>query len=134
MEHTHQPVDNRQVWFGLGFGVIVWAIHLTTVYAIQSISCHWGFLQYNILGISALRLVLLVITVLAGAGIATSLWVAYRNYRRLREDRAGERGYPEERYLFMTEGGALLNGLCFLAVIFSLVPILLLPQCTPFWW
>lgn len=135
MEHAREPVRPTQLWFGVGFGAFIWALHLVVVYAVQSVSCHWGFLQYNLLGINALRFVLLALTLLAGIGVFTAFWTSYGNYRRLAEEKRREGvDEPEGRFLFMTEGGALLNGLFLLSITFSAVPILFLRPCSPFWW
>ena len=134
MEHSKIPVSNKQLWFGLGAAAVAWALHLVIVYGFQSTACHWGFLQFDILGINALRLALLVLTVLAGAIVALAGWTSYTNNRRLREGGAGEAGEPEGRFLFMTQVGILLSGLFMLSIVFSIFPILLLDQCSPFWW
>ena len=134
MEHSQVPVNNKQLWFGVGAAAIAWALHLVIVYAFQSTACHWGFLQFDIMGINALRLLLLALTILAGAVVVTSGLTSYRNHQRLRESGAREAGEPEGRFLFMTQVGILLSALFLLSIVFSLFPILLLDQCAPYWW
>lgn len=134
MERSQIPVSNKQLWFGVGAAAVTWALHLVIVYGFQSTACHWGFLQFSILGIGALRLLLLALTILAGVIITLSGWTSYNNHRRLRESRAHEAIEPEGRILFMTQVGILLSGLFLLSIVFSLFPILFLDQCSPFWW
>lgn len=134
MEHSQIPVSNKRLWFGIGAAAVAWALHLVIVYGFQSTACHWGFLQFDILGINALRLALLALTILAGAIVVSGGLTSFRNNRRLEEGGAREAGEPEGRYLFMTQVGILLSALFLLSIVFSLFPILLLDQCAPYWW
>jgi hypothetical protein len=134
MENSEVPVSNKQLWLGMGTATVAWALHLVIVYGFQSIACHWGFLQFNILGINALRLVLLAFTILAGVIVFAGGLTSYRNFQRLRESGVPEAGEPEGRYLFMTQVGFFLSALFLLSIVFSIFPILLLDQCAPYWW
>jgi hypothetical protein len=134
MEHSQVPVSNKQLWFGVGAAAVAWALHFVIVYGFQSTACHWGFLQFDILGINALRLALLGLTFLAGVIVFLGGLTSYRNNQRLREAGAAEAGEPEGRFLFMTQVGVLLSALFLLSIVFSLFPILLLEQCALYWW
>jgi hypothetical protein len=135
MTQENPPVNPFKLWFGLGFATVIWILHLSIVYALQSVSCHWGFLQFSLLGVNALRLALLLLTVLSAVGVAFGGWIAYKNYRSIL-DRRGDKnvGEPTGRFLFMSQAGFLLAGLFMLSIIFSLVPIILLEPCSPYWW
>jgi hypothetical protein len=135
MTQKNPPVNPINLWFGLGFATVVWILHLSIAYAVQSVSCHWGFLQFNILGVNALRLLLLGLTVLAAVGVFAGGMVAYKNYRTV-VARKGDENVDAlaGRFLFMAQGGILLAGLFLLSILFSMVPILLLDACSLFWW
>jgi hypothetical protein len=135
MSQKYPPVTPFNLWFGLGFATIVWILHLSIAYAVQSVACHWGFLQFNILGVNALRILLIGLTVLAAVGVFAGGMVAYKNYRSLAARKGEENGDAlTGRFLFMAQGGILLAGLFFLSILFSMVPIVLLDACSLFWW
>jgi hypothetical protein len=134
MDLTNEPVSRKQLWIGVGVGPVVWAAHLTIIYAILSVSCHWGFLQGSLFGITFLRLLLVLLTLLAGAGILAAGWMAYGNYRRLSENRRRNGGDPTGRVIFMTQTGAMMSALFLFGVVMALVPILVLDLCAGFWW
>lgn len=135
-EHYYEPVSSQRLWLGLGLSVVAWIAHLTGAYALQSVSCHWGFLvHYTILGVNALRFVLLVFTGLAAIGVVSGGLISYRSYRELlAEKERREVSEPEGRFLFMTQTGVFLSGLFFLSIFFSLFPLLFLEPCARFWW
>jgi hypothetical protein len=135
MAQENPPVNPSRLWFGLGFAIGVWIVHFSIVYALQSVACHWGFLQFGILGINALRLLLITLTVLAGVGVFAGGWTAYKNYRSLTDNREEKDADAiTGRFLFMAQGGIILAGLFLLSIIFSFVPLLLLDTCSPYWW
>jgi hypothetical protein len=135
MAQENPPVNPFKLWFGLGFATIVWILHLSIVYAFQSVACHWGFLQFNILGVNALRLALIVFTILAAIGVVIGGWIAYKNYRSILETRGDKNvGEPTGRFLFMAQGGFMLASLFLLSILFSLVPLVILDACSPYWW
>jgi hypothetical protein len=135
MNQENPPINPFKLWFGLGFATVIWILHLSIAYALQSVACHWGFLQFSILGINALRLVLLVLTILSAVGVVIGGWVAYRNYRTI-IDRRGDQNMsePTGRFLFMAQGGFLLASLFLLSIVFSMVPLVILDACSPYWW
>lgn len=135
-ESDYQPIGPGRLWFGVGAPPVIWALHLVIVYAIQSVSCHWGFLQFTILGINALRFVLLVITLLAAIGVLAGGLVAYRSYQEIdgSRDMEDETGWLEGRFMFMAQSGVLLAGLFLFALVLTIFPIIFLQPCSLFWW
>ena len=133
-QRPEQLISPARLWFGVGLGVVIWAVHLVIVYAIQTLSCNWGFLQFNILGMNAMRFVLLMVTVLAAIGIITGGSISYKNYRKLDEEERVNEGWRIERIRFMAISGALLSGLFLLSMLFAALPILYLRPCALFWW
>lgn len=123
------PRSRRQgwLWFGVATGPIAWALHLVLVYAVQTLSCQWGFLQFNVLGLHALRLTLLLLTGLILAIVIWSSFVAYGFWRQF-----GNNGVdrPEgDRFRFMAFSGLLLNIFFAVAIVLSMVPVLTLSIC-----
>ena len=133
--HTYPPVPDRRLWLGVAAGPVLWAIHLVVVYAIQSVSCHWGFFRgSSILGIETLNFILGVISVVAAAGIVAGGILSYRNYRTLAGEPWENTRWAEARPSFMAITGLLMAALFLLSLIFSLVAIVMLRPCSLYWW
>jgi hypothetical protein len=130
-----QPAINvKSFWFGVAAPAVVWALHLVTIYAIQSTACHWGFLQATILGISGLRVLLLALTIAAGAVVILGGLTLNGIYQDLSRRNTVEREDPSGRVRFMARAGTWLAGLFLFALVMSLAPILFLDVCSPYWW
>jgi hypothetical protein len=135
MAQRSQPdIDLRRFWLGIALPAVVWALHLTIVYSAQSTACHWGFLQGTILGVGALRLLLLALSLLAGGVVFWGGWTLNRVHRDLVSRSSVEREDPSGRVRFMARAGTWLAGLFLFSIFLTLFPILLLDQCAPFWW
>ncbi len=131
---SYLPVPSGRLWAGMILGPVIWALHLVVIYAVQSVSCHLGLLQGSILGMSALRFVLLAITAAALAGVLAGGWLSYRNYRRLEGGRERGRGLDQDRPGFMALAGTLLSGLFLLSLIYTVLAVFTLQPCALFWW
>lgn len=127
-----EPVKPGQLWFGLLGGAAVFAIHLTVSYGLVSLSCFWGWLNFEILGMTGTQFVLIVFTLISAAIVLFAGSIAYRNWRQLRNESQPGVGSPEEgRYRFMTFLGVMLNALFLISILVSIVPSLTLSLCTP---
>src|SRR4051794_12606804 len=82
MANTTQS-NERQTWISLLLGFIVWFLYFNTIYPLTSLTCHWGWFPFNILGIPGLRFVQLVITAVALLLIGLMVYVPWRHWRYL---------------------------------------------------
>jgi hypothetical protein len=133
-QRSNPSMNVRRFWFGVAVPTVTWAAHLTIAYGFQSISCHWGFLQFTILGIPAISLVLLLLTILAGVIVFSGGWTLYGIYRDLINRATIESEDPSGRVRFMARAVSWLAGLYLFSLVLSLFPILFMEQCSSFWW
>jgi hypothetical protein len=135
MAQRSQPAINiRRFWFGIAAPTVVWASHLSIAYGFQSVACHWGFLQFTILGIPAITLILLLLTILAGVVVFIGGWGLYNIHRDLSRRSTLEKEDPSGRVRFMARAGSWLAALYLFSLTLSIFPILFLEQCSSFWW
>lgn len=102
---------------GIAMPMAVWALHFVVVYSLQGLACagHVGRMA-----------------ALAGMGATTVLaWlaIAWQGLRALRARRAAADDVDGRRLRFAATLTALLALLAALAVLFTALPILLLPPC-----
>ncbi|MBE2270472.1 MAG: hypothetical protein IAE80_19705 [Anaerolinea sp.] len=116
-----RPMRDRTLWFGVGAGVIVWALHFFAIYVLVDQVCR-GNWQVNA------QVVSLVLTVIGVAIVALATLLSFRSWRKLRAD--GEAyDAAHERYRFMSFSGAVL-GVTFIALmILTFVPTFVVPTC-----
>jgi hypothetical protein len=120
-----------EMWYGLLGGPVIWAAHFTIVYAVASTSCQLGFLiDRTLLGLNALTAVLIIITIVAIAAMVYGIFLTYRNWQRLTDDRREGVGQPERnRQRFMAFSGLALNVIFIVSVILTLVPSFFFHPC-----
>jgi hypothetical protein len=119
----------RWLWFGVIAGPVLWAMHLPLAYAIQTISCQWGFLQFGIFGLNALALVIAALTIVFVLVIIYASFVAYGYWRRFRDDTDGLNKPEYGRFRFMAYAGVGLGLLFASTTLLKLVPVIVLPIC-----
>lgn len=128
------PVDPKRLWFAVGAGPILWAVHLFTVYALAGLSCSFPLFRFSVLGMAGVRVILLVITVIFTLIILYGGYLGYLSWQALRGNGAERQGinHPgDTRFLFMAFSGILLPVLFGAAVLFTIGPILALRVCPP---
>jgi uncharacterized membrane protein len=126
------PIPLRQLWFGVGAGPIIWAIHLVVVYAMVGLHCQWGWFSFTTLGFPGLQLLLVVVTLIAAAGVLWGALLARRNWHEIEQanDRGnGVRERVDERNYFMSYSGFLLSILFLIAIVAAVIPVFVLPPC-----
>src|SRR5690606_19636744 len=140
---------------GLAAPLAIWAAHFLAVYSMQGLACGEGWQRQRVAGLEMVSWWLLLATLLALAAIA---WmgaralhgrrVAQQEMRGSRPDRAaagtalvpappragGEAGEPAARISarrrrFTATVTALVALLAFVSVVFTTLPVLLLPPC-----
>lgn len=120
-QRQERPVRDRTLWFGVGAGVIVWALHFFAIYVLVDQVCR-GNWQVNP------QVVSLILTVIGVAIVALATLTSYRNWRALRENDESF-GSARERYRFMSLSGAVL-GITFIALmILTFLPVFIVPTC-----
>lgn len=121
------PADAK----GFLFAPVLWFVWFVVIYAVQGAGCAAGMDHMGILGTSALRVVLAVLTIAAGAAIAIVGLKSYMAWKGLRDeaDDAGGRALDQANFLAY---GALLHAALFLvAVIWTGLPIMMSDLCNP---
>lgn len=106
----------------------VWALYLVVVYSLVGLGCERGLFLRRVAMLPVLSWILALLTVTALAMIA---WLGSRALHRWRVLRAtaGTPTPPRSREAFMRLATALLALLAFIAVVFTAVPVFLLPPC-----
>jgi hypothetical protein len=98
-----------QLWYGIASGPLLWAAMHSILYAVSSLACQLGFLiDMAVLGINALSLVMLLITLVVVAGIAVGGYLSLKNWRLLRDTDDGVGTPSATRNRFMAFSGLVL--------------------------
>lgn len=123
---THGPLSPYRLT-GIAAPMVVWALHLVVVYSLQGVTCGEDLANPRLAGLHTLTWWLLALTAAAFAALA---WMGVRalRARRVSED---DRSSPllASRRRFAATLTALLSALSVVAVLFTTIPVLLLPGC-----
>jgi len=114
---------------GMISGLIIWAVHFVIVYAFAGVGCASGWDNVEYLGINAMSFALAVIT---GVALVLILLTGLRGLQGWRLARASPNGASKdiaERYRFVGLLRLIVAGLALVAVLFTGIPIPLLPPC-----
>ncbi len=122
--------------WSLFLGITIWFLHLNALNALTSISCNWGWFSDRVAGMPGLRFVQMIITLIALALMLLLIYLPFKSWRRfLTEKSPGDHHTLEEtekdRRSMLAFIAMLLNGLFFLFVIASFVPLFALNACSP---
>lgn len=118
--------SNWSLWYGLVGGPIVYSLHFLAVYLLAEAACKADLLRYRIWGLEAISFWVVVLTVVAAAITGYGAFLAYRNWRRTRENEAqGLPSYPS----FMAFTGLWLSGLFTVTILLTGLPALFLVLC-----
>ena len=129
-EEEFERLSPVQLWLVVASGPVIWAIHLVVSYALVTLSCMWGFLQFLIIGMAAARFILVVFTVAVTLIMLYAGYLAFSNWRKLPASNGDGLGAPEQdRYRFMIFSAIALNGLFAIITLLSGMPGLFLPLC-----
>lgn len=112
---------------GLAAPMAVWALHLLAVYVVQGVTCGQSFGNARVGGLEPLAWWVLAMT---AASLAALAWLGKRAWRAHRAA-AVERARPAVagRRRFSAAVTAALSVLAAVAVLFTTIPVLLLPGC-----
>ena len=112
---------------GLAAPMVVWAVHFVVVYSLQGVTCGEGLANPRIAGLETLTWWVLALTVLSFAALAWMGLRAWRGWRASNVDRSTPALAARRR--FSAAVTALLCALSAVAVLFTTLPVLLLPGC-----
>ncbi len=105
----------------------LWALHFVAVYSLQGLACARQLWRTPVAGLEATTWALWLLTLLALAAIAVPGARALQAWRRARQAADGRAGSERMRFLWaLTALAALLAAI---AVVFTAIPIALLPTC-----
>lgn len=122
------PKEVESLWT-LFTAPTIWAAHFLACYAAVAIYCEKaGAEDFTF---AELRLALVLITILALAGIVLSAWLAWRQWGFGSGDPPHHTPTREDRLLFQGFATLLLSGLSFVAVLFVAVPLVVIEACQP---
>lgn len=118
--------SSRSLWFGFLAGPAVYSLHFLTVYLLSEVACQSNWLQVSWLGLNAMVVVVVVITLAAALLNGYLGWLTYRNWQRLNAEPDGTAGsYPD----FMALVGTWLNLLFTVTILVTGLPALFLRPC-----
>jgi hypothetical protein len=129
------PKPERHTWISLALGSAVWFLHLNVAYGLASLSCFWGWLTEPIAGVSSLLVLETILTALALALMAYSIYLPWRDWRQYQTEKPAKNprlldDSEKDRRPMVAFMTLLLNGLLFLFVIAAFVPIWTLNPCS----
>ena len=112
---------------GIAAPMAVWALHLVLVYSLQGVTCGGHLPNPRVAGLEALTWWLLLLTAAAFAALA---WTGVRAWQA-RRAAAADRSRPAAaaRRRFSSSVALALSVLAAVAVLFTTLPVLLLPGC-----
>jgi hypothetical protein len=122
------PKEVESLWT-LFTGPTIWAAHFLACYIAVAIYCEKAGAAP--ISFEQMRLLLVLITLLALAGIVLSAWLAWRQWGFGSGDPPHDAPTREDRLLFQGFATLLLSGLSFVAVMFGAIPLVLIEACQP---
>lgn len=121
--------------FSLIGGTAVWALYFSSVNALNSLACRWGWLgaPENPAPLKGVELAAAVLALALLAGSAYNVYTLWRQTRGQAGADAGAPGLLEQTILARTPFQAfvtlLLNVIYLLIILITLAPIVALPAC-----
>jgi len=107
--------------------LVVWALHFVTVYSLQGLACARALWRAPVAGLETMTWVLWALTALALVVIAVFGAAALRGWRSARAQPDGRT--ETARMRFLTALSALVALIAAIGVVFTAVPVALLPTC-----
>src|SRR5581483_2638293 len=126
--------EERQTRWSLFLGMTIWFLHLNTLNALTSVSCRWGWFDLTIAGISGLKIVELIITLIAIVLMLVVIYVPARNWLRFQSDKPTDnprmlQETEQDRRPLLAFIAMLLNSLFLIYVFAFFVPMLAPHAC-----
>lgn len=107
--------------------LVVWALHFVAIYSLQGLACARALWRAPVAGLETMTWVLWALTVLALGVIALFGAHAVRTWRIARAQTDGRN--ETTRLRFLTALSALVALIAAIGVVFTALPVALLPTC-----
>lgn len=130
--HSKNQPSPFFLWYSVLVGPVVWSVYFILGYLAVELSCRTDFLRFNLFGVSALLVSIVVLTLITFAVTVYSGFLAFISWRKQKNDvlRYGDNRYKrEEPGQFMTLAGAILSALFSLTILLSGLPVFFLQPC-----
>lgn len=126
--------EERLTRWCLFLGITIWFIDLSTVYALPSLACQWGWFRFTIAGLPALVMIEAIITVIAMLLMSFMIYLPWRSWRKFQTEKPTAnpqilQDTEKDRRSLLAFVAMLLNSFFFLFTIATLVPIFALEVC-----
>ena len=129
-EDAKRVSNDRKIWLGLILGIAVWFLHLNVVNSLNSFACEWKWFPFTIAGITGLRFVHIVISLIAAVLIIGVIVFAWREWRPALDQRDDALTRTSaDRHLLIAFVTLLLNTGFLIYTLASLVMIVSLNPC-----
>jgi hypothetical protein len=128
---TVEVRNSKTLWYGMFASPVIWSLHLLIGYMISEAACMTNLLGFRILGLGALLVVLVGLTLLAMGGIIWNAWWSFRSWRYYASLDPSEE-FPLQAYdrdEFLALSGLLLSGIFFFSLLINMYPFLVLRPC-----
>lgn len=128
---TTEVRTSKTLWFGMFASPVIWSAYLLIGYFISEAACMTNMLAFRVLGVSALLVFLVAITLLAMGGILWNGWWSYRSWRHYAAENP-EEPYPLQAFdrdEFLALSGLLLSAIFFFLLLINLYPFFVLRPC-----
>ena len=117
----------RDSLIGMVASPLVWVVHFLICYVLVAVACAFGFAtagdEWDIV-----RIVLVIVGAAALLAIGGLTFLAYRRWRQSGGSRPPQ-GHEQARHRFMSLTALLLGILSGIAVVYTAVPLFVLPTC-----
>ena len=118
------PNGGPLLWFGMLGGPAIWFAQLLLNWSLTEGLCSPSFTGF--LGVSSIRLVILLSGLIAAIIAIAAGVVSYRSWQQMTQDRTQPDDAARPRQ-FIALGGMLLGAFFTLAIVFTTVPVFILP-------
>ena len=121
-------IIDRDSLIGMVASPLIWAAHFLICYTVVALACAFGF------GLEAgsewgvVRIILVGVSLGAVLIIAGLTFLAYRRWRQSGGSESPQ-DHRQERHQFMSVAGLLLSVLSGIGVVYTAIPLLVLPIC-----
>jgi hypothetical protein len=130
MLHTSQGFS-ASPWFHLLASPIIWGVYFLATYSLVEAACQSGFLDTPLVGLSALSVAVLLLTLIALLATLYAGWAAYHQWRTLNPQVIENEVARQEALArhFMALSGVWLSALFSLTLLATGLPALVLSPC-----
>lgn len=134
---ARHKVESSLLWFGIFGAPVFWSLQLLVIYAMIAHGCLPGPDTASGLNPAILQNLSLIVTTVAIAGSLAAAWASFSAWRGTHHEPAASHTVShismmesgEGRTRFMAFAGILMSGVFLLAVLFTGLPLLILPAC-----